>query len=182
MTNYLVVTAMGADRPGLVSKLARLASDCDCDIVDSRMALFGNEFTLIMMLSGSWASITKIETSLPSLSVELELMTVMKRTSKHTPQNYISRIEVTFNGQDQRGTMKRISQFLADRSLDLGAVRSYSEELPDGSQTQHVFLAINIPEKVELDKLETSIQALAEEMTLTCNIKRMQGIAVPKAD
>ncbi len=138
MTNYLVVTAMGADRPGLVSKLARLASDCDCDIVDSRMALFGNEFTLIMMLSGSWASITKIETSLPSLSVELELMTVMKRTSKHTPQNYISRIEVTFNGQDQRGTMKRISQFLADRSLDLGAVRSYSEELPDGSQTQHV--------------------------------------------
>ncbi len=29
MTNYLVVTAMGADRPGLVSRLARLASECD---------------------------------------------------------------------------------------------------------------------------------------------------------
>lgn len=127
---FLVVTAMGLDRPRLVSKLARLASDCDCDIVDSRMALFGNEFTLIMMLSGSWASITKIESMFPSLSVELELLTVMKRTSKHTPQNYLSRLEVRFTGKDQRGTIKRITQFLADRSLDLAAVRSFSEELP----------------------------------------------------
>ena len=179
MTNYLVITAMGSDRPGIVSKVARLASDCDCDIVDSRMALFGNEFTLIMMVSGSWAAITKIESTLPSLSVEMELMTIMKRTSKHTPQNYISRIEVSFNGKDQRGTMKRITQFLADRSLDLAAVRSYADEVSPGEQIQHVFLAINIPEKVELEKLEKSIHGLAEEMSLECTIKRMQGIATP---
>ncbi|QFU23021.1 glycine cleavage system transcriptional repressor [Shewanella eurypsychrophilus] len=176
MSNHLVVTAMGSDRPGIVSKFARLASECDCDIVDSRMALFGNEFTLIMMLSGSWASITKMETQLPSLSVELELMTVMKRTSKHTAQNYISRLEVTFTGQDQRGTMKKITQFLADRSLDLGAVRSHSEEDSQGKPTQNVFLTINVPEKVELDKLETSINELASDMSLNCMIERMQGI------
>lgn len=99
MSNHLVITALGSDRPGIVSRFARLASECDCDIVDSRMALFGNEFTLIMMMSGSWASITKMETSLPALSVELELMTVTKRTSKHTPLNYVSRLEVTFNGK-----------------------------------------------------------------------------------
>lgn len=176
MTNFLVVTAMGVDRPGLVSKLARLATDCDCDIVDSRMALFGNEFTLIMMLSGSWSSITKIESMLPSLSVELELMTVMKRTSKHMPQNYISRLEVCFTGKDQRGTMKHITQFLADRSLDLAAVRSHSEELPNGEQTQNVSLTINIPEKVELEKLEQSIYQLSQDMTLDCTIKRMEGM------
>ncbi|MCS6174429.1 glycine cleavage system protein R [Shewanella baltica] len=178
MTNFLVVTAMGLDRPGLVSKLARLASDCDCDIVDSRMALFGNEFTLIMMLSGSWASITKIESMFPSLSVELELLTVMKRTSKHTPQNYLSRLEVRFTGKDQRGTIKRITQFLADRSLDLAAVRSFSEELPDSEQTQNVSLTINIPEKVELEKLEQSIYQLAQDMTLDCTIRRMEGTAI----
>ncbi|BDM64791.1 glycine cleavage system protein R [Shewanella sp. NFH-SH190041] len=180
MTNYLVVTAMGADRPGIVSNLARLASDCDCDIVDSRMALFGNEFTLIMMVSGSWAAITKIETSLPALSMELELLTVMKRTSKHhMPQNYISRIEVTFHGQDQRGTMTQITQFLAARSLDLAAVRSHAEEDDQGHSIQTVVLAINIPEKVVLETLEHSIHQLAQDMSLDCSIKRMQGIAAP---
>lgn len=182
MSNHLVVTAMGSDRPGIVSKFARLASECDCDIVDSRMALFGNEFTLIMMLSGSWASITKMETQLPSLSVELELMTVMKRTSKHTAPNYISRLGVTFTGQDQRGTMKKITQFLADRSLDLAAVRSHAEEDDQGNPTQNVFLTINVPEKVELDKLEVSINEIATELSLECVIERMQGISTTEKE
>ncbi|ACA86458.1 MULTISPECIES: glycine cleavage system protein R [Shewanella] len=176
MSNHLVVTAMGADRPGIVSKFARLASECDCDIVDSRMALFGNEFTLIMMLSGSWASITKMESTLPGLSVELELMTVMKRTSKHTAQHYVSRLEVTFNGKDQRGTMRKITQFLAERSLDLAAVRSHAEEDENGNPTQAVFLTINVPEKVELEKLEISINELAQEMSLDCTIERMREL------
>ncbi|MCG9714667.1 glycine cleavage system transcriptional repressor [Shewanella insulae] len=183
MSNHLVVTALGSDRPGIVSKFARLASECDCDIVDSRMALFGGEFTLIMMISGAWASITKMEASLPALSVELGLLTVMKRCSQHTPPNYVSRLEVTFNGTDQRGTMKRITQFLADRSLDLAAVRSHAEETPDGEPVQNVFLTINVPEKVDIEKLEQTIAALAEEMNLSCHIERMQGIETqPKDD
>ncbi len=169
---------MGTDRPGLVGRLSRLVSECECDIVDSRMALFGNEFTLILMISGSWSSITRIETQLPILSVELELMTVMKRTSPHTAQNYVSRIEVSFNGEDQRGTMNTITQFLADRSLDLAAVRSHAE-VNDELKTQSILLSINIPDKVDLLKLETSIHQLAEQLNLECHVKRMQGIAAP---
>jgi len=167
---------MGADRPAIVSKFARLASECDCDIVDSRMALFGNEFTLIMMLSGSWASITKIESTLPSLSVELELMTVMKRTSKHTATHYVSRLDVNFSGSDQRGTMKKITQFLADRSLDLGAVRSHAEEDDTGKPTQNIALTINVPEKVDLATLESSMYELATELSLDCTLEHLQGV------
>ena len=178
MTNYLVVTAMGTDRPGLVSRLSRLASECDCDIVDSRMAIFGNEFTLIMMISGSWTAITKIENLLPSLGVELELMTVMKRTSKHTPQNYVSRIEVSFQGEDQRGTMKRVTEFLAEKSLDLAAVRSHADD-KENIKTQSILLSINIPDHINLEQLEQSIYDLANNMSLECTIKHMQGLTKP---
>ncbi len=176
MSNHLVVTALGTDRPGIVSKFAGLASECDCDIVDSRVAMFGNEFTLIMMISGSWTSITKMETSLPALSVELGLLTVMKRTSKHTPPNFISRLYVTLNGQDQRGTMGKLTQFLADRSLDLASVRSHAEENQQGESTQTISLIVNVPEKVDIDKLEITLDELAQELNLSCNIERMQGI------
>jgi glycine cleavage system transcriptional repressor len=178
MTHYLVVTAMGEDRPGLVSRLARLASDCDCNIVDSRMAIFGNEFTLIMMISGAWSAITKIESLLPNLSVELELMTIMKRTSKHTAKNYISRIEVTFTGEDQRGTMQKITEFLAAKNLDLAAVRSHADQ-EETTLSQSILLAINIPEHIDLQQFELDIHSLAGSLTLQCSIKRMQGIAAP---
>ncbi|MCE9678553.1 glycine cleavage system transcriptional repressor [Shewanella sp. AS1] len=182
MSNHLVVTALGTDRPGIVSQFAKLANDCDCDIVDSKMAIYGNEFTLIMMLSGAWASITKIETLLPPLSVELGLLTVMKRTSKHTPPNFVSRLLLNLNGKDQRGTMGRLTKFLADRSLDLGAVRSHAEESVDGQPMQNVSLTINVPEKVDITKLELSLKELAQEMELSCTIERMQGTNLLTSD
>ena len=178
MTNYLVVTAMGDDRPGIVSQLAKVASDCDCDIVDSRMAIFGNEFTLIMMLSGAWPAITLLETSLSSVSMELGLLTVMKRTSKHTPQNFMSRIEVNFEGKNQRGTMRQITEFLASQSLDLAAVRSHAEENSNAEQIQSVYFAINIPENADLDGLEQGIHDLANTMSLNCHIKLMLNTAL----
>lgn len=177
MANHLVVTAMGSDRPGILSKFARLANDCDCDIVDSRMAIFGNEFTLIMMLSGSWAAISKIEAQLPELSVALEMMTVMKRTAKHTALSYPTRLEITFNGVDKRGTMQKITQFLADRALDLAAVRSYAEESHTAKPIQHIFLSINVPDSVELAALKSEINHLADEMALDCQITQMLDVS-----
>ncbi len=84
MPQQLVVTAIGTDRTGIVSQLARLVTDCNCNIVDSRMAIFGNEFTFIMLLSGDAAAISKIEYLLPSSAFELDLLTMSKRTSACT--------------------------------------------------------------------------------------------------
>ncbi|MGB0894098.1 MAG: glycine cleavage system protein R [Parashewanella sp.] len=170
MTKNLVVTAMGADRPGIVSQIARLASDCDCDIVDSRVALFGNEFTFAFMLSGSWAAIAKIESTLPALSAELELLTIMKRTSTHTPTHFASRIEATFSGQDQRGTMKAITEFLAEKSLDLASMKSHAETA-NGEPTQQIQLSINVPNNLPLDTLESDITAFAHSLSLDCKFK-----------
>lgn len=58
--HYLVITALGADRPGIVNTITRHVSSCGCNIEDSRLAMLGEEFTFIMLLSGSWNAITLI--------------------------------------------------------------------------------------------------------------------------
>ena len=83
---------------------------------------------------------------------------------------------MTFNGKDKRGTMTQITQFFAESSLDLAAARSHEEEDKNGNPTQAVFLTINVPEKVELNQLEISINELAQEMSLDCTIERMQEL------
>ena len=40
MSQYLVLTAMGACRTESVSELTKLVSECGCNIIDSRMAVF----------------------------------------------------------------------------------------------------------------------------------------------
>ncbi|HHU7937171.1 TPA: ACT domain-containing protein, partial [Escherichia coli] len=36
--HYLVITALGADRPGIVNTITRHVSSCGCNIEDSRLA------------------------------------------------------------------------------------------------------------------------------------------------
>ncbi|HHU9887380.1 TPA: ACT domain-containing protein, partial [Escherichia coli] len=47
--HYLVITALGADRPGIVNTITRHVSSCGCNIEDSRLAMLGEEFTFIML-------------------------------------------------------------------------------------------------------------------------------------
>ncbi len=79
--HYLVITALGADRPGIVNTITRHVSSCGCNIEDSRLAMLGEEFTFIMLLSGTWNAITLIESTLPLKGAELDLLIVMKRTT-----------------------------------------------------------------------------------------------------
>lgn len=96
--HHLVITALGVDRPGIVNTITRHVSSCGCNIEDSRLAMLGDEFTFIMLLSGSWNAITLIESTLPLKGAELELLIVMKRTNARArppmPATVIVQVEV----------------------------------------------------------------------------------------
>jgi glycine cleavage system transcriptional repressor len=64
-----------------VNTITRHVSSCGCNIEDSRLAMLGEEFTFIMLLSGTWNAITLIESTLPLKGAELDLLIVMKRTT-----------------------------------------------------------------------------------------------------
>ena len=48
---HLVVTAVGRDRPGIVAELTAAVAACRANVADSRMALLGGEFALMMPVS-----------------------------------------------------------------------------------------------------------------------------------
>ena len=52
MQEYLVISAIGEDKPGIINGLSQAASECGCNILDTRMTVLGGEFALIMMISG----------------------------------------------------------------------------------------------------------------------------------
>ncbi|GLS84282.1 glycine cleavage system protein R [Paraferrimonas haliotis] len=166
MTEFLVVTAVGADRPGIVNRFTRLASDCDCNIVDSRMALYGKELTLSLMLSGDWGAITRIESALPALGVELEFHTVIKRTTEHTAQDFTAKMEISLKGPDRLGTMSELTQFFAEQELELSGLRSLA--LKNGQQELH--FSLNLPPQADSNKLSQQLEELATSLSLTCQI------------
>ncbi|SQA82469.1 glycine cleavage system transcriptional repressor [Citrobacter freundii] len=61
-----------------MNTITRHVSSCGCNIEDSRLAMLGDEFTFIMLLSGTWNAITLIESTLPLKGAELDLLIVME--------------------------------------------------------------------------------------------------------
>jgi glycine cleavage system transcriptional repressor len=52
-TGFAVVTAVGADRVGIVRDLSAAIELARCNIEESRMAVLGGEFAVIMLVSGA---------------------------------------------------------------------------------------------------------------------------------
>ena len=124
MTHYLVVTAIGTDRPGIVNEVTRHVSGCGCNIVDSRLGIFGNEFTFIMLLSGDWNSLMQLEISLPLRSQEWDLITMMKRTERHHSLQYDTNASAEILIRDEPGIVSQCTQFFSDQGWDIHALRS----------------------------------------------------------
>lgn len=166
MTHNLVITALGTNSPGIVHKLIGHVSNCGCNIVDSKLAIFGNEFTLIMLLSGEWNAMMQIESSLPLKSQELDLITMMKRTEKHIAVNYDYTIEFEVTIPDATGLIEQFTQFFAKHNLNLAGLRSevISVETDDAPDTLKANFTLNTTHDCVLNQLESDLAALCQSL------------------
>ena len=80
MKQYLAVSAIGSDRPGMVHELTRVISDCGGNIAESRMAALGSEFAMLLLVNGNWHSLARIESELTRLAENGSYTVHVRRT------------------------------------------------------------------------------------------------------
>jgi glycine cleavage system transcriptional repressor len=168
MSQYLVLTAMGSDRTGCVSELTKLASECGCNILDSRMAIFGLEFTFIMLLNGDNRAINKIETRLPMVAHALDLITMMKRTSGHKTYDLVEHYQAEYTGTDQPGILKAMTAFFAARKIDISSLKS---EIDPQTNIMSASISIAVTQKISIEGIENDFLQLCEQIGVQGCIK-----------
>ncbi|NVK26140.1 MAG: hypothetical protein HWE10_14520 [Gammaproteobacteria bacterium] len=165
-TQHLVLTTIGKNKTGLVSELTGLVTECQCNIIDSKMAIFGSEFTMIMLLAGDGPALSQLEMKLPQLAVKLDLLSMMKRTSSHTglnPEQYLIQIE----GPDQAGTIKTLTSFLASNDIDVVSLRS-GTSVENNQEWQQAEITIELPMGSNIDNLGKEFERLCHSIKMKC--------------
>lgn len=116
---YLAVTMLGAEQPGLINEVCKLANHCNCSILDSRFTTLGTEFVANLLLAGTWNAVAKFEASLAGFENKHELRCVSRRTQKreaHTDRlPYTAYIIVP----DKAGTLYKITQFFNEQNIHI---------------------------------------------------------------
>lgn len=119
MQNSLVLAAVGPNRPGLLDALTKVIRDCGGTIADSRMTTLGSEFSLIMLLGGTWDVVAKIESALPRLQDSLGLSIVIKRTETRKNATNLVPYAVEVVSYDHPGVVYEIASFFTARNINI---------------------------------------------------------------
>jgi glycine cleavage system transcriptional repressor len=173
MEHFLVLSALGADRTGIVDELARASSESRCNIADSRMIVMGQEFAIIMMVSGTWDAIAKLEAQLPNLGKRLGLAIISKRTEPKAAQRESMPYNVHVIALDNPGIVHEIANFFASQGINIEAMETSTYAAPHtGSQMFALSMTVNIPARVH-------IATLRENFMLFCDDRNLDAIVEP---
>jgi len=173
MSKYLVITAVGHDRPGIVNDLTKHILECGCNVADSRMSILGGEFALILLLSGTWNAIAKIEEVLPKLGDSLGLNITVKRTEPRSQQGNLLNYHVDALAMDQPGLVHEVTDFFSSRRINIERLNTDSYNAAHtGTPMFSINMTINIP-------AGQSISQIREQYMDFCDAMNMDGMIEP---
>ncbi len=169
---YLVISSVGTDKPGIVNELAKACSSNQCNIIDSRMTVLGGEFAVIMMVSGSWDNIAKLEAMLPALSQKLELTTTLKHTTERSSQPALA-YSVNVVALDNPGIVHEIAQYFSSQNINIDDLHTGTYSAPHtGTQMFNLSMTIRL-------SADTHIASLREEFMDFCDDLNLDAVIEP---
>ncbi len=118
-SEYLVITANGEDRVGLVERFTNRILDAGANIEASRMAVLGGQFAILMLVSGPWNALSKLEDLMPSIGEHLNLAIVCKRTRERSLAKPMVPYHVEVVSMDHPGIVNKLSSFFARRGINI---------------------------------------------------------------
>jgi glycine cleavage system transcriptional repressor len=154
---YAVLTAVGADRPGLVQEISQAILDVSANLEDSRMAVLGGEFALIVLLSGAPTAVAGLREAFPLLESRLGLRISMHDT-RATEVNPGAPYRLRVTGVDRPGIVLAVSKLLASRGINVASLESRLTYAPESGTPMFVLLTeLQVPPGVPLSSLQRQL-------------------------
>lgn len=119
MTEQLVITALGEDRPGIVDELSNALTVHKLNIEDSRMSVLGGEFAILMLVSGASKSINDFMDETSSLEASLRMKLLVKPTRKKSEPQTLAPYTVEVVSMDHPGIVREIARFFSSRKINI---------------------------------------------------------------
>ena len=169
MSRALVLTVIGADRPGLVEAISQVISDHDANWEASHMARIGGRFAGILQVAVDEGRAAALTASLEKLGPRGLRVTVEDDIDAAIPQGQAFWIELV--GSDQPNIVRDISHALASREV---TVLELSSELSDapvaGGLLFKLQASIHCPESLSREALRDSLEDLANSLVVDIQI------------
>ena len=158
-----ILTAIGDDRPGLVSALSAPINDHGASWERSEMARLAGKFAGIVVVSVADERVDALVAELAALNAQ-GLTVAMERTDE-TPERESQRLHLELLGADHPGIVAEISASLAERDVSIEELSTDVRDAPMAGGTLFEARAVlNAPSSTSTDVLRSMLEGLADEL------------------
>lgn len=164
---HLIVTAVGPDRPGLVSALSSVVQKHGGSFADTRMVNLQGHFALLGRIDGDASALDAIGRTLVDETAALGMEVKIHGTSAPVEADRAPRVPWRLKSYslDQVGIVARLSALLASHAVNIEELASRLEPAPfAGSPLFTVEAVISVPTAVPMRRLREACAALADEL------------------
>ncbi len=165
--DYLVITASGEDKVGLVDRLSSRIAESGCNIEESRMAVLGGQFALIMLLSGPWHALSKLEAQMAALGEQLGLTIIHKRTRKREQARPVVPYSVEVVAMDHPGIVRDLAAFFSRGGINIEELQTDTYPAPHtGAPMFSVHMTVGVQAEVHISTLRGNFLDYCDDLNL----------------
>lgn len=174
--NALIVFATGRDRPGIVDRVAGLAYEAGANLEDSRMAILGGEFALIVLLTGSPPELEKVERGMTRIGRDLDLTLQFKPTTTGPETRKRDEAQIPYRlhavSIDHPGIVHKVTSVLARRGVNVARLDTSLANAPvTGTPIFSLDVELEVPASVPIATLRTELQEVAERENIDLDLR-----------
>lgn len=173
---FLVLSALGPDRPGLVAEVTDFLTERGVNVEDSRMAVLGAEFGILVLVSGAPDRVARVENETAALSQKTGLGVVVRRTKSPEEHRRAAVIPclVTAEAIDQEGIVRAVSRALHQVGVNIVSLETTAYEAPvTGSQLFRLEARIDVPQATGIGKVRKAMDEVAESENLDIDVRSL---------
>ena len=171
--NSLIISAIGCDRPGIVSELTEIITKHGGNIEESRMTRLESDFTIIMLVKvdPKWEE---------SLVVVLQGIKDLIITTKNTEFNTVissENCQILLNGADNEGIVNVLSKYLTEKSMNILDMETYISNAPiTGTPLFNLMAITTISEETNLADIQSDLTLIAQKLGVEISINQSEHV------
>ena len=165
--DYLVITAAGEDQVGLVERFSSKIAESGCNIEQSRMVVLGGQFAILVLVSGAWNALSKLEIQLEPLGEQLGLSIVVKRTRARELTQPVLPYHVEVVALDHPGIVHNLAKFFSRFGINIEELSTDTYAAPHtGTQMFSVQMEVGVPAKTHIPTLRGEFFDYCDDLNL----------------
>ena len=171
MRQYYVFSILGTDRTGLVDQVSEAIRRASGNLEDSRMAVLGEEFAMMILCSVDSAQSEKLHEELRTTTQSLDLLFQAKLTSARRLGQKMVPLLVEVKGMDHEGIVNDVVHHLVEQGISVDSLDSQVVNAPySGVALFEMRMRVQAPASVSLASIRRHLQTVGDKLNVDVEI------------